>query len=117
MSMHQLDNLLISIGLCQFMSEFCSGFAPGMETRQRESKTVKILDGKTRYPIHIAPVGDPDVVDAGADTLCSSIGQEKGKRRKKSARRGLTGNIEGGGSQSSRPLTAAPHLDMGYIPG
>ena len=99
--MHQLDNLLINIGLFQLMSEFCSDFDLRMVTGQRESKAVKILDGKTKYPIHIAPVGDLDVVDAGADTLCSSIGQEKGKRRKKSARRGLTGNIEGGGFRPS----------------
>jgi len=65
------------------MSEFCSGFTPGTESGQRELKAVKTLDGKTGYPMTIAPVGDPDVVNACADALCSSIGQEKGKRRKK----------------------------------
>ena len=109
----QLDNSFISNGLYQYAGKFCSGFTPGMGIGPRELKTIKRLDGKMRYPTNIASVGDQAVVDASADALCLSIGQEKEKRRKKSARRGLTGNIEGGGSQSSHPLTAAPHLDMG----
>jgi hypothetical protein len=97
MPMYQLDNSLVNIGLYPYMSELCSGFTLETESGQRELKVVKILDGKTGYPMTIAPVGDPDVVNACADALCSSIGQEKGKRRKKNARRDLTGNIEGGG--------------------
>ena len=119
--MHEVYNSFINISLYEYMGGFCSGFTPELRTGQSGLQTVKRLNRKTADPMNLATIEDPEGVDAWAEALYSSLnpivtggGQKKGEKTEKSARQGLTGNIEGGSyTEYPMPRSVVPSMGQG----